>query len=237
MNDKFIVRRSQDVTGIGATACARHGAFCPSGVVNFQQGERYVFYCGCAQLVNWLAIRQKNMDYSFCHGIANSNIGDINHLILYYDVVCQYYVNLRQRINMARNDLPFPDQKTIYYGIGAFHISGHIPRCFPRHSPHFIPGAGVIDGEILETLWSVLNEVSPSAQTASLPARTELLDDHMMDSNWKKLINIGTSFLRDGCLLSLLFLISSIHCLEKIPERCSRIRGKQALSLGALGEY
>lgn len=136
------------------------------------------------------------MDYSLCHSIANSNVGDIDKLILYYDVVCQYCVNLLRRVRDAKKYLPFPYQKRIYYGIGAFHISGHIPRCFPRHSPHFIPGAGVIDGEVLESLWSVLNEVSPSAQTASLAARAELLDDHMLDSNWKKLINIGIRFLQ-----------------------------------------
>lgn len=134
------------------------------------------------------------MDYSLCHGIANSNVQDIDKMVLYYDVICQYSVNLLRRLKEAKRYLPFAHRKTIYYGIGAFHISGHIPRCFPRHSPHFIPGAGVVDGEILETLWSVLNEVSPSAQTASLAARTELLDDHMLDSNWKKIINIGMSF-------------------------------------------
>ena len=29
-------------TGIGATACARHGCFFPNSVVDFQKGERYV---------------------------------------------------------------------------------------------------------------------------------------------------------------------------------------------------
>src|SRR4051812_25759077 len=40
VNDKFVKHKGQDVTGIGATACARHGVFCPSGVANFQRGER-----------------------------------------------------------------------------------------------------------------------------------------------------------------------------------------------------
>ena len=40
VNDKFVKHKGQDITGIGATACARHGAFSPSGVVNFQLGER-----------------------------------------------------------------------------------------------------------------------------------------------------------------------------------------------------
>ena len=71
--------------------------------------------------------RQKNMDYSLCHSIANSNIRDINQLILCYDIVCQYCVNLLQRVKAAKEYLPFTHQKTIYYGIGAFHIAGHIP--------------------------------------------------------------------------------------------------------------
>ena len=60
-----------------------------------------------------------------------------------------------------------------------------------------MPGIGIVDGEILESLWSTLNEVSPSAQTASLAARTELLDDHILDSNWKKVISQGKQVLFD----------------------------------------
>jgi hypothetical protein len=134
-----------------------------------------------------------NMDYSLSHGIKNSNVGDINSIVVYYDVACQYCINVLKRVEKSGGQLPLPVLKQIIWGIGAFHLSGHIPRCYPRHSAHFIPGAGVVDGEILETLWSVLNKVSPSAQTASLAARTELLDDHMLDSNWKKLLNIGLS--------------------------------------------
>ena len=54
-----------------------------------------------------------------------------------------------------------------------------------------MPGAGVVDGEVLETLWSVLNTVSSATRTASLAHRTEILDDHMSDSNWKKMQHIG----------------------------------------------
>lgn len=32
--------KNLDATGIGATACARHGCFVPSTVVDFQKGER-----------------------------------------------------------------------------------------------------------------------------------------------------------------------------------------------------
>ena len=120
------------------------------------------------------------MDHSSLDRIAHSDIGNIDKIIIYYDVNCQYCVNFENRLKAFRDYLPYPTGKTTYFGIGAFHISGHIPHCFPHHALHFIPGAGVIDGEVLGTLWSTLNQVSPSAQVASLPSRSEMLDDHVM---------------------------------------------------------
>lgn len=40
VNDRFTKHKGMDVTGIGATACARHGCFCPGSVVGFQKGEK-----------------------------------------------------------------------------------------------------------------------------------------------------------------------------------------------------
>ena len=44
----------QDVTGVGATACASHGAFAPGAVVNFDRGERYradIDAAGCILII------------------------------------------------------------------------------------------------------------------------------------------------------------------------------------------
>ena len=87
--------------------------------------------------------------------------------------------------------LQLPLAVAILHGIGLFHVGGHVWECFSRFSPSFIPGAGQVDGEILESLWSVLNEISPSTQNATLAGRTETLDDHMGDSNFKKMLDIG----------------------------------------------
>ncbi|KAG2111729.1 uncharacterized protein F5147DRAFT_651355 [Suillus discolor] len=62
-----------------------------------------------------------------------------------------------------------------------------------RFSLNFITGAGHIDGEILETLWVPFNKISPTARSMTLSHRQEVLDDHMRDSNWKKLVKIGKS--------------------------------------------
>ena len=53
----------------------------------------------------------------------------------------------------------------------------------------------IVAGEILESLWSVLNKVSPMTRTATLAHRAEILDDHMNDSNFKKMLSMRESLL------------------------------------------
>ena len=56
-------------------------------------------------------------------------------------------------------------------------------------------GAGHIDGEIMETLWSGMNKVSGAARSMTKAHRQETLDDYMRDANWKKTIGIGGYFI------------------------------------------
>ncbi|KAI6135945.1 hypothetical protein F5141DRAFT_1185130 [Pisolithus sp. B1] len=57
--------------------------------------------------------------------------------------------------------------------VGKFHLAAHKLSCFPRYSLNFVKGAGHLDGDI----------ISPTA-------RQEVYDDHMRDSNWKKLVDV-----------------------------------------------
>ncbi|KAG5634201.1 hypothetical protein H0H81_002915, partial [Sphagnurus paluster] len=168
--EKFVKHIGLDVSGIGATACSRHGAFCPGGVVDFQRGEG-----------------QRNIDFSMCHGVARSNVKGIKRIRHIYDVNCQHCVNFRKHVLQNPNFLSYPfDEIETIFGIGEFHINGHIPKCFARYSPQFIEGAANMDGEILESLWAEINEISPSCAPSSLPNRTETLDDHFNSSNFRK---------------------------------------------------
>ncbi|KAF8548521.1 hypothetical protein OG21DRAFT_1398071, partial [Imleria badia] len=45
----------------------------------------------------------------------------------------------------------------ITLGIGIWHVHGHWAECFAWYAPLFIPGSSWVDGEIIETLWSMLN--------------------------------------------------------------------------------
>jgi Kyakuja-Dileera-Zisupton transposase len=78
--------------------------------------------------------------------------------------------------------------------VDKFHLGAHIPSCFSLFSLNFVQGAGQQDGDILETLWTDFNKVSPSARSMSKAHCTEVYDDHMRDSNWKKLVGIGEPF-------------------------------------------
>ncbi|KAH9016576.1 hypothetical protein EDB84DRAFT_1276856 [Lactarius hengduanensis] len=158
-------------TGIGATACI-HGAFVPDSVVDFQKGEA-----------------QKNMDYSIFKAL-NFKMEGIEATLICYDVMCQWSVHMTERV-VSSNFLKLPNNLELRLGIGLFHIHRHQDTCLARYSPSFIKGGRQIDGETIETLWAPLNEITRSTRGMSTSHRREVIDDHMNNSNWKKLIDLG----------------------------------------------
>lgn len=135
-----------------------------------------------------IPVRQMNMDYAFSQAMKYKMVG-IPGVISFYDVMCQYWRNLEERFNRS----PYLELPPMEYrrGIGEWHIHGHQRQCFARFSPNYIEGAGQVDGEVIETLWTPLNLISPSTRAASAAHRQEVLDDHMGHSNWKKLVKMG----------------------------------------------
>lgn len=134
--------------------------------------------------------RQMNIDYAVCKALNSADMQEIRRALLAYDIACGWAKKFLERVAHSEY-LSLPDGLELLNGIGDFHIRGHVPACFPRYALMFIEGAGVIDGEVVETLWSVLNETSRSSRGATLAHRNEILDDHMNHSNWKKVIRIG----------------------------------------------
>ncbi|KAH7919749.1 hypothetical protein BV22DRAFT_1022428, partial [Leucogyrophana mollusca] len=170
-------RKNLRATGVGATACARHGCFVPGTVVDFQKGER-----------------QMNIDYSICNALKFRSEGITKALII-YDVSCQWIIHFLDRVAQSPY-LSVPEKMAIFAAVGKFHLSAHKLQCFARFSLNFIEGAGQIDGEILETLWAPFNKISPTARSMSQAHRREVYDDHMRDSNWKKLVGIVKTLLK-----------------------------------------
>jgi Kyakuja-Dileera-Zisupton transposase len=127
-----------DVTGITAIACARHGCFAPNSVANLFLGKQ-----------------QKNVDWGLLQALKTTNVDDHQGAMLIYDIACQYMVHLRDRIGHL-----LPPALDIDSAIGLFHVHGHKDIFFFRYATLFIPGAGVVAGEILESLWATLNAVT-----------------------------------------------------------------------------
>jgi Kyakuja-Dileera-Zisupton transposase len=165
----MLLSKACDVTGIVSIACARHGCFVPNASANLYAGEQ-----------------QKNIDYILYQAQKATNVDPRQGLLFIYDIVCQYIVHLHDRIGHL-----LPPNLEIDSAIGLFHVHGHKDTCFFRYATSFIPGAAVVAGEILESLWSTLNAVTPAMRTATLAHRAEIMDDHMTDSNHKKCLGIG----------------------------------------------
>jgi hypothetical protein len=132
--------------------------------------------------------RQMNMDYTLCRALGQ--LGELKTVIVLYDVMCQYWKNLKRRVDQSPY-LSLDRDLVMHKGIGLFHIHGHQDSCMPMFAPNYIPGAGRVDGEILETLWAPLDKVASSTRAMTKAHRQETLDDHMNDSNWKKLVRMG----------------------------------------------
>ncbi|KAK7678294.1 hypothetical protein QCA50_018642 [Cerrena zonata] len=201
-----------DVTGIGAIACGRHGCFYPHSVVNFRKGEG-----------------QRYMDYAFIQAILY--IRQSLLVFLLYDIMCQFWVNFLKRLLGMPDELRLPDGVEFKRGIGLFHVHGHVKECFARYAPTFIQGAGMLDGEIIETLWNLLNYTASSARAMSWFHRQEYLDTHMGDSNWKKLIGMVLSIFRkwEGAVEQ------AVESEEDFISLCESV-GKQKCDLWAAEE-
>src|SRR5260221_1529890 len=132
---------------------------------------------------------QKNMDYSIFKAL-NFNMGGIEVALICYNVMCQWSVHMKDRVTGSRY-LRIPDSLELRFGIGLFHIHGHQDTCLARYSPSFIEGGRQIDGETIEMLWALLNEISRSTRGMLTSHRREVIDDHINDSNWKKLVDLG----------------------------------------------
>ncbi|EDQ99434.1 uncharacterized protein LACBIDRAFT_316484 [Laccaria bicolor S238N-H82] len=164
-NHQAINNASQNHAGCDATG----------SVVDFQKGER-----------------QLNINYALCEAIKNMGLNGLDDIMIIYDVMCQYHVNLWDRIANNPN-LSISEKANLIMGIGLFHVHGHQDECLFRLATSFIPGAGMVDGEILESLWVQLNDILRSTHTATLAHRAKVLDDHMNDRNWNKMVNIVSS--------------------------------------------
>ena len=130
-----------------------------------------------------------NIDYSICQALVFNTSGFTKALVE-YDIACSWCINFHRRL-LENEYLSVPEDLVIIAAVGKFHLASHRGDCFAKYSLNFVKGAGQQDGEILETLWSSLNKAASSTHAMSKAHRQEVMDDHMRDSNQKKMVHIG----------------------------------------------
>jgi hypothetical protein len=127
------------------------------------------------------------MDYSICQALKRFP-GHMQALIV-YDICCQWSIHFRQRVSES-DFLELYDSMEITGAVGKWHLAAHIPECFPKFSLNFVKGSGEVEGKILETLWSGLDEIAGMTQAMSIAHHQEVIDEYMNDSNWCKIIQM-----------------------------------------------
>jgi hypothetical protein len=110
--------------------------------------------------------------------------------LIIYDIACQWAVNFWKRVQLNKT-LKFPKFMEWMVAIGKFHLAAHEPACYWQHTLNYMLGAGQLDGEIMETLWAMFNKFASMSRGMSTSHRKEILNDHMRDVNWKKLVRMG----------------------------------------------
>src|SRR5262245_50133717 len=107
-------------------------------------------------------------------------------LIFSYDIVCQWYCNLRKQLLQFPPFMHIPDPilEKAKFVILKFHLWGHGDRCQQQFSLNFLKHSAQTDGEEIERWWSHINPVSMSTKEMGPGAQHDTLDDHAAAWNW-----------------------------------------------------
>jgi hypothetical protein len=129
------------------------------------------------------------MDYLFFSSMLHAYF---IWLVMSYDIVCQWYVHLWERM------LGFPDRlhidlegKEVTFLVPKFHLPAHVEKCQTEFSFNLTRGIGCTDGEAPERGWSDINPLSAQTKQMGPASRRETIDDHFGDWNHKKVVGLG----------------------------------------------
>lgn len=139
------------------------------------------------------AFRYANMDY-----IVGSSLRLAAALlvILSYDIACQWFANLAQRILHWPAGIQLPPKMTTVPLIPKLHEPGHKKKNHEQYSYNFAPGVGLTDGECPERIWAGHNALGNATKTQGPGSRHDVLDDHFGFWNWQKYSGMGATLMR-----------------------------------------
>ncbi|KAJ7053402.1 hypothetical protein C8F01DRAFT_991754 [Mycena amicta] len=167
------------VSGVGGCVCARHGVVRAGGLGDLQKGERYV-----------------NMDYILMHALGQTSV---KHLVLSYDIACQWKQHLRARVLniMGQRDIPASlDAFDIQFALPVWHAVAHEEGCRAENSLSYAVGVGRTDGEGIERTWAVLNPIGFATKEMGQGNRHDSIEDKVDHINFEKNVGQGEMLAR-----------------------------------------
>ncbi|KIJ48953.1 hypothetical protein M422DRAFT_247327 [Sphaerobolus stellatus SS14] len=166
-------------------SCIRSGAFAPKGTVDIPHGERFV-----------------NFDFAVTQVLADILERGISRIVISYDIACKYHIHFHDRIHncdwplMTRQQRRQLREMDLVWLVPKWHLSAHIDGCQDKFSFNWTSNVGRTCGEIVETNWASLNLLATATREMGFGHRRDTLNDSMIDTNWRKLVNEGPRLLK-----------------------------------------
>jgi hypothetical protein len=132
------------------------------------------------------------MDYLYFSSLKDA---DFIRLISSYDIACQWWVHLWERMAAMPEYLHINlAGKHVVFLVPKFHLPAHVTSCQTAFSFNLTRGVGRTDGEAPERGWSDINPLAAQTKVMGPASRRETIDDHFNDWNHKKVIGLGEYF-------------------------------------------
>ena len=121
----------------------------------------------------------------------------VHLLIISYDIVCQWFVNLfKQMEEHWPDEIKLTQPIKLILAIPKLHEPMHGVAGHQVYLLNYIPGVGNSDCECPERVWAPHNALGNSTKTQGPGSRHDVLDDHFGFWNWLKYIGLGTTLVR-----------------------------------------
>ncbi|KAJ6550380.1 hypothetical protein DFH09DRAFT_925918, partial [Mycena vulgaris] len=165
--------RNAVITGVVAVQCTRHGFYLPQGMVDLRKGEAFF-----------------NTDYAICFALAEAMT--LRWIFATYDIWCQYYIHLLDRISEMFPSMADTIAK-IRGAIPKMHILNHLERCQFEWNLNWLSYVAFTVGEMIETGWAEHNLTAGSTKEMNAGHRHDVVDDTSNHWNWDKMVGLAAS--------------------------------------------
>ncbi|KAJ6458520.1 hypothetical protein C8R45DRAFT_1110051 [Mycena sanguinolenta] len=154
-------------TGVCGVTCSRHNMWRANGIGDLQVGER-----------------QCNMDFVL---LATLIAFQLLRLVVSYDIACQYMINFWKRMAEMPDHMQLKlAPENVWWKVPNFHLPPHKLKCHSPYSFHWMPGAGLSNGESIEQNWAFSNGAAASTKLMGPGSRQATLEDIFGFHNYER---------------------------------------------------